>query len=239
MIATAIAGRGRTVVGGKVVDWSPGQVLLGPVGVPHAVEVAVAGPWRIAWVFFDDSVAAPVLHGRHAELVAADAGDFVLVIQILTREAAGAAQQPVMEALVTLLAACARRLAGAGPVDPRLGRLWSQVEADLAHEWSVAELARIACVSEEHLRRLCHRHFQRSPMDHLTRLRLRRAGTMLRSTPEKMEEIARHVGYGSVYSFSAAFHRWSGSPPTRFRREARLGLVRRKPIAAQASSTDA
>jgi len=73
-------------------------------------------------------------------------------------------------------------------------------------------------MSEEHLRRLCHKHYQRSPMDHLTHLRLRRAGTMLRSSPEKMEEIAHQAGYESVYSFSAAFRRWSGIPPARFRR---------------------
>ena len=76
----------------------------------------------------------------------------------------------------------------------------------------------MACMSEEHLRRLCHKHYQRSPMDHLTHLRLRRAGTMLRSSPEKMEEIAHQAGYESVYPFSAAFRRWSGIPPARFRR---------------------
>jgi AraC-like DNA-binding protein len=41
---------------------------------------------------------------------------------------------------------------------------------------------------------------------------------MLRSSPDKMEEIAHQAGYASVYSFSAAFRRWSGIPPARFRR---------------------
>ncbi|HTP25753.1 MAG TPA: AraC family transcriptional regulator [Anaeromyxobacteraceae bacterium] len=41
---------------------------------------------------------------------------------------------------------------------------------------------------------------------------------MLRSSPEKIEEIAHQAGYGSVYSFSTAFRRWSGVPPARFRR---------------------
>jgi AraC-like DNA-binding protein len=41
---------------------------------------------------------------------------------------------------------------------------------------------------------------------------------MLRSSPEKMEEIAHQAGYESVYPFSTAFRRWSGIPPARFRR---------------------
>lgn len=223
-IVAAMSGRGRAYVDGKVVDWLPGQVLLAPVGAHHAFEVRGDGPWRIAWVFFDDTVAAPALQLRQARLIEADARDFVATLQMLTREAAGPAQPAVMQALVTLLDACARRLAGADAIDQRLWRLWSQVEADLARNWSVAALAREAHMSEEHLRRLCQRYCQRSPMDHVTRLRLRRAATMLRSSPEKLDAIAHQVGYASVYSFSAAFRRWSGTPPARFRRDTSLLL---------------
>jgi len=217
-IVGAIGGRGRVLVDGRMVDWAPGQVMLGPVGVHHAFEIAGEGPWHIAWVFFDDTEAAPVLRGDRAELIEADTRDFVSSLQMLIREAGGAAQPAVMETLVTLLNASARRLAGADAVDGRLLRLWGKVETDLARGWSVAEMAGLAWVSEEHLRRLCQRHYQCSPMRHLTRIRMRRAGTMLRSSPERIGEIAERVGYASVYSFSAAFHRWSGTPPARFRR---------------------
>lgn len=217
-VVASVGGRGRTLIGGRVVDWKPGQVLLGPVGVHHAFEIAGPGPWTIAWVFFDDAESAPVLTGRQAELVDADAGDFVAALRMLVREAAGTAQPAMMESLVSVLNLCARRLAGTNPVDQRLWRLWSRVEADLAHNWTVPVLARLACMSDEHLRRLCHKHYQRSPMDHLTHLRLRRAGILLGTSPAKLEEIAYQTGYGSVYSFSTAFRRWSGVPPARYRR---------------------
>lgn len=216
-IVTSVAGYGRALVAGKVVEWRPGQVLLAPVGVHHAFEVQGVGPWHIAWVFFDDREVAPALRNRQVELINADAGDFVSFIHMLTREAAGAAQPAAMEALVTLLSTSARRLAGTDAVDLRLWRLWGRVETDLAYPWNVLELAGLVSMSEEHLRRLCHKHYQRSPMDHLTHLRLKRASTMLRSSPEKIEEIAHQVGYGTVYSFSTAFRRWSGIPPARFR----------------------
>ncbi|MFT3868327.1 MAG: AraC family transcriptional regulator [Nibricoccus sp.] len=217
-VVASIAGRGRTLIDGKAVDWRPGQVLLAPVGAHHAFEVDGSGPWNIAWVFFDDHVSAPALKGREPQLVTADAGDFVTILKMLTREAANAAKPAVLEALVTLLDATVRRLAGVESVDQRLSRLWNKVEADLAREWSVAELAKHACMSEEHLRRLCHQYCQRSPFEQLTHLRLQRASTMLRSSPVKLDEVAQAVGYASVYSFSVAFRRWSGVPPARFRR---------------------
>jgi AraC-like DNA-binding protein len=216
-IVASISGSGRALIDGKVVEWKPGQVLLGPVAVPHAFEIQGHGPWVIAWVFFDDTLRSPVLQGRQAELIEADATDFAAMIQMLLREAAGAAQPAMMTALATALNTYARRLAGNDQVDLRLWQLWEKVEADLSHPWAVAELARLAHMSEEHLRRLCHKHYQRSAMDHLTHLRLMRASTMLRVTRQKVDEIAQQVGYASMYSFSTAFRRWSGLAPTHFR----------------------
>ena len=218
-IVVSVQGRGRTMIDGKNVEWKPGQALLAPIGLHHAFEIEGRGPWVFAWAFFDDTSAAPVLRERRNQLIEADGRDFVSAIHMLTREAAGAAQPAMMAALVTLLDVACRRIAGIENVDPRLWRLWEKADADLSRPWNVAELARIACMSEEHLRRLCHKHYQRSPMEYLTHLRLRRASTMLRSSQEKVDYIAQHVGYASMYSFSSAFRRWSGQPPTHFRRQ--------------------
>jgi AraC-like DNA-binding protein len=219
-IVVSISGRGRALIGGKMVDWLPGHALLAPIGLHHAFEIEGRGPWIIAWAFFDDTISAPTLRARHNQLVEANGNDFYSILQMLTREAAGAGQPAMMAALVTLLDVCSRRMAGIKTVDPRLWRLWEKVETDLSRDWNMRELARIACMSEEHLRRLCHKHYQRSPVDYLTHLRLRRASMMLRSSHEKVDLIAQHVGYASMYSFSSAFRRWSGMPPTEFRRNA-------------------
>lgn len=216
-IVVPLSGCGRTVVDGELVDWQPGQVLLGPVGVHHAFEAVGVEPWCLAWVFYDDDTRSPVLRGRRAELVTADGAEFVSVLRMLLSESAGAAEPAMMSAIVALLDACARRLACGDAVDPRLQRLWAAVEADLAYPWGLPDMARLACMSEEHLRRLCRRHYQHSPASHLAYLRMRRAATMLRATSELVDEIARRVGYASMYSFSVAFRRWSGVPPTVFR----------------------
>jgi len=218
-VVAAVEGTGRTLIDGSPTDWKPGQVLLAPVGQHHAFEIGGRGPWTIAWVFFDDTEIAPALRNERPKLIAADAADFIALLKILTREGAGAAQPSLLDALVSALDTITRRLARIEKGDQRLWRLWARVEADLKYSWTVKALATHACVSEEHLRRLCHRSHQRSPMDHVTQLRMRRASTMLRSSSAKLDEIAHQVGYASVYSFSVAFARWSGVPPGRFRRD--------------------
>jgi AraC-like DNA-binding protein len=216
-LVACFGGRGRVLIDGAEVDWGPGQVLLAPVNVLHAFEVAGREPWKIAWVFFDDREGPPVIGGERARLVEADAADFVDALQMLTREAAGAREPALMHSLVAAVETYARRLAGPLALDPRLWRLWERVQGDLGAAWDNRTLAGAAATSEEHLRRLCRRHYQRSPMVHLTHLRMQRACTLLRSSAVKIEAVAQQVGYSGIYAFSAAFKRWSGVPPSEFR----------------------
>lgn len=126
---------------------------------------------------------------------------------------------------------CALRLAREHETargDERLRRLWTRVDAELGAPWTLDTLAAAAHMSGEHLRRLCQLEAGRSPMAELTRLRMRRAGLLLRGTPSKVEAVAAAVGYGSVYAFSAAFRREVGVPPSAWRRgvEGESGRVR-------------
>lgn len=216
-VVACCGGRGRVLIDGKQVDWLPGQVLLAPVNALHAFEVAGREPWRIAWVFFDDQKGPPVVSGEKSRLVEAETRDFAAALQMLTREAAGARQPALLQSLVATVEALARRLAGPVPLDARLWRLWEAVAGDLGRDWSGAELAQAAALSEEHLRRLCQRCFRRSPMAYLSQLRMQRACMLLRSTSAKIEDVAQQVGFSSIYAFSNAFKRWSGVPPSAFR----------------------
>ncbi len=225
-VVACFGGRGRVLIDGREVDWRPGQVLLAPVNVLHAFAAAGRGPWQIAWVFFADREGPPVVAGDRSRLVEAEAGGFVSALRMLTCEAAGAREPALLQALVSVVETQARRLAGAAPVDARLWRLWNRVEGDLGRDWSGRELARAAALSEEHLRRLCQRHLRRSPVAHLTQLRMQRACTLLRSTSAKLEAIAQQVGFSSIYTFSGAFKRWSGVPPSAFR----TGAAARWPV---------
>ena len=90
---------------------------------------------------------------------------------------------------------------------------------NLAHPWTLAQLADSAAMSAEHLRRLCRRQTGRGPMHQVTFLRMRRAATLLESTRHKVRAIARTVGYDNPFAFSTAFKRHLGASPAAYRHQ--------------------
>jgi len=100
--------------------------------------------------------------------------------------------------------------------DDRLWNLWKTVENDLARHWTLDDLGKIAHVSHEHLRRLCKQQLGRSPIQQLTYLRIHRAVSLLTTSDDKIETIAREVGYDNPFTFSNAFKRWTGRRPSDF-----------------------
>lgn len=216
-IIATLEGKGRVWIDGKFQDWRPNQVLLSPQGTLHAFEACSSEPWRTAWVFYDDRKGDAKVGGQRTRLVEADCTAFARVLELLTGEVAGEGDPSNIQALVTLLHSHAQRLAGDTRSDERLVRLWKLVEGDLTHVWTIEALAKAAHLSAEHLRRLCHRFHRKSPMAHVRDLRMHYASMLLTASSCTVEEIALQSGFASLYSFSAAFKRWSGVSPVRFR----------------------
>lgn len=155
-------------------------------------------------------------------MAAGDAEPLAEAIRRLHTEVLGAHEAAMAAQLAGWVHLCALRLVrepgAAAHGDERLRRLWSRVDAELGAPWDMAALAAAASVSGEHLRRLCQREQGRSPMAEVTRLRMRRAGLLLRGAPLKVEAVAAAVGYGSLYAFSAAFRREVGVAPSAWRK---------------------
>ncbi|MCX7847763.1 MAG: AraC family transcriptional regulator [bacterium] len=116
----------------------------------------------------------------------------------------------------------------------RLGKLVKQTEAPLpypsplvkalqfVHEEGlhvrVADMARAAGISVEHLNRLFCQHVGRRTHQWLLDLRMATAASLLASTRMKVHEIASELGYETAYSFSRAFRRVHQITPTECRR---------------------
>lgn len=111
------------------------------------------------------------------------------------------------------------RFVSPGDDDEQLSRLWERVGAELDAEWNLARLAHEAGYSHGHLGRLCRRHLGRSPMHHVTYLRMRRAAELLETTNFKIEAVAQAVGYSNPFVFSNAFTRCFGWRPSEYRRK--------------------
>ena len=62
--------------------------------------------------------------------------------------------------------------------------------------------------------------FGRTPMNHLTHLRIQQAIRLISESDDKLAVIARRVGFANGNSFSSAFKKSTGHAPSHFRAEA-------------------
>lgn len=221
-VLACLGGEGRVWIGGGWVPCGQGQAYLTPAGPFHAYEAVSSSPWRLCWVIFDSSgaVADPTAALDAPHLVEVDPSPLATAIDGLYREAIGGPAAPAMLRLwAEMIRAQAARLMEPEGIDARLRRALALVEAQLDFPWSVAELARRADLSEEHVRRLCQAQLGRSPMRHVTYLRMRHAAALLSSGAYTVGAAAERVGYTNDFAFSTAFKRVMGRPPSVYRAE--------------------
>ncbi len=96
-------------------------------------------------------------------------------------------------------------------------------DAALCGDESVAEIATKVGVSERHLRRIVEAHLGVSPLQYLQTRRLLAAKSLLTDTKLPISDVALSSGFGSLRSFNAAFLQHYGMPPTRLRKEGKVG----------------
>jgi AraC-like DNA-binding protein len=121
----------------------------------------------------------------------------------------------------------ARRAATREELHRRLQRGREFIHAHFAERMGLDEIARAACLAPHHFHRLFRAAFQHTPHAYCTALRLQRAETLLARTAQSVTEICYAVGFESVGSFSALFHRRVGLSPSAFRAASRPGGGRR------------
>jgi AraC-like DNA-binding protein len=87
------------------------------------------------------------------------------------------------------------------------------------HAWTVAELAKEAALSRSTFFERFSRAVGVAPMEYLLTWRMALAKDLLRRNEGRVAEIAQRVGYSSASTFSVAFARHVGRPPTQYARE--------------------
>lgn len=103
-----------------------------------------------------------------------------------------------------------------GLADPRLAPAIRQMHGHLARPWTVAQLAKPAALSRSAFFERFTRTVGLPPMEYLLAWRMTVAKDLLRKQNLAVGEIAERVGYGSASTFSTAFRRHVGTPPSRF-----------------------
>ena len=103
-----------------------------------------------------------------------------------------------------------------GLSDDRLAPALRAMHVRPAHDWTVAELASEAAMSRSAFFARFSRVIGTPPMEYLLIWRMALAKRLLRTRELAIEHVASQVGYGSASTFSTAFTRHVGMPPTRY-----------------------
>lgn len=213
-----LEGEGRMLLEGRWQRVGAGQLCLAPPRVLNAFHAVPGRRWVFAWVRYEEAAWTRPLVGAGSPLrLAAGAEDLGRMLAGLRAEWLGERDAVHVRHWVSLIHGQTGRFARPWRSESRISDLWSIVARDLSADWKLASLAAACALSSEHLRRVCRRELGRTPMEHVTYMRIQRAQELLESSDEKLEALAPRVGYRSAIVFSRAFVRCVGVTPSAYR----------------------
>lgn len=102
--------------------------------------------------------------------------------------------------------------------DARLAAALRAMHGAPAHAWTIDALAKEAALSRSSFFARFNRAMGVTPMEYLLAWRMALAKTLLSEQGLGVAQAAQRVGYGSASSFSVAFTRHTGSPPSQYAR---------------------
>ena len=231
---------------GKPYALGPGDLFIARPGALHRIVNTQRPLMELSWVSYqwhgakpglatvDDTVVdglmrafdeSPIVH-----VEAARAGQVSTLWKTIATMAAGDhvvdAQLRHLTAALILAISQASTTTSAQPLDhTRTGGLRETtlrlalryIEDNLDQELSIPQIAGYVAVSPRQLSRIFREFVNTSPAEYVSRARLDRAATLLRSTDRPVKDVAAQVGMPDVHHFTRAFSRYAGAPPASFR----------------------
>jgi AraC-like DNA-binding protein len=101
--------------------------------------------------------------------------------------------------------------------DDGIGAALRAMHADVAHRWTLNELASISCMSRSAFAESFKNQVGTAPLEYLIEWRMSLARDALRHGTRSISELAFATGYKSESAFSTAFRRVVGCSPKQFR----------------------
>lgn len=213
-----LEGEGRIWLEGRWERVTAGAVCLAPPRALNAFHAVAGRSWRFAWVRYEEPPWTRPLVGANSPLrLRQGAHELGRTIAGLRAEWEGGRDAALIHHWVSLIHGSAQRIARPWQGSSRIADLWAAVARGLAKDWKLSTLAAECSLSAEHLRRVCRRELGRTPMEHVTYMRIQAAKELLERTDEKLEAVAPRVGYRSAVVFSRAFARYVGLTPSQYR----------------------
>ncbi len=213
-----LEGHGEVLFDGGWQIVRAGEACLLPPYMYNAFRCLDGVPWKFVWVRYGESKDVQPIAGANTPVKGKLNGQpLESAVRGLWYEMKTKGEDELALSWAELIHRNVIQFARPSDIDDRLWKIWKEASKNLAHRWTLTELATIGFISEEHLRRLCLKQFGRSPKQHLIYLRMIRAREMLLTGNEKVSVIANAVGYDSGFTFSNTFKKWSGIRPSELR----------------------
>jgi len=226
ILIACISGNGSCMLNDREWKLGPGDLLFLPPRERHLYRANPASPWTIFWVHFRGLRVDDYLEnlGACPALPVISVDDPAVLIEAFEdtfRHTAHGFSDAAMTGLSTAFA----RLLGLAKVhqkasgsrsrhaDGRLLKVLALMRENLAHPWTLGELAGEAAFSIPHFTELCRRQTGMPPLSLLIRLRLQRAMDLLQQGNHNVTEAARAVGYEDPFYFSRLFRKHMGTTP--------------------------
>lgn len=144
-------------------------------------------------------------------------GSTILQLMLESQRASISVAQRLPSAVDLLTILSAHRHGQRGD-HPALQRAVTTIEAHLNAPWSVESLASTCAISASQLSRLFQRHLGTSPARYLREQRANRMAELLITTDDRIDLIARRVGWQGPTHASRVFRNLHGVSPQQYRR---------------------
>ena len=106
--------------------------------------------------------------------------------------------------------------------DPHLKHAAHAMHSDLANEWTLDSLAKIAGMSRSAFAARFKEKAGQTALDYLIRWRMHKATHLIQRSELSLHEIANCIGYRSEAAFNRMFKREVGTTPGQFKRASRI-----------------
>jgi AraC-like DNA-binding protein len=170
-------------------------------------------------------------HDRLRGRLQLTADELAVAAQFIARLRAELAKRPpgyrfaactcLMELILYLSRCYSRVEAAESGAILRIGHVLSHIEKHYAEPMRVAQLARLARMSESSLLRTFRTVLGTTPLEHVIRVRIDKASELLRHDDVRVTEAAFQCGFRDSNYFARQFRKVAGRTPRQFQRDTR------------------
>jgi AraC-like DNA-binding protein len=217
---STISGSGKVLVNGEWVICGEQQAVVLPPNRLNALQAYTNEPWIFHYVRYNQEEGqAPFIRCKEPVISNFHTASFSHMMNGILAEVYSENRTKYIWQWLQLIQLSITDFCEPWLVDDRLWKLWDEVGQNLKFPWTLNDMSQKTYLSGEHLRRLTTQTYGRSPMKHLSWLRMQRAAELLIYTDDKVEVIGMECGYKNVNTFTMTFRKFFSLTPSDYRRK--------------------